>query len=72
VHLNPQHPNILSDMQATANGRDLRDGQRMPMPDGRLLVLPSAKRHLIPRKSYSYASEWQVKRQQRRYANGNG
>lgn len=69
MHLNPQHPNILHDMQAAANGRDLRDGKRIAhmdglIPTGRLAVLPTAKRHLIPRKSYPYASERQVKRQQ--------
>jgi hypothetical protein len=49
MHLNPQHPNILSDMQAAANGRRLHD--------------PFAKRHLLPRKTYPYASVRQVKRQ---------
>lgn len=73
MHLNPSNPNILHDMQAAANRRDLRDGRRTPVVDaiignvtGRLLVIPSAKRHLISRKSYPYASERQVKRQQLR------
>lgn len=67
MHLNPQHPNILHDMQAAANGRDLRDGQKMVHPQtGRVMTIPCAKRHLIPRKSYPYASERQVQRQRRR------
>lgn len=72
MHLNPQHPNILHDMQAAANGRDLRDGQRSPNPNNPQMpwLLLTAKRHLIPRNSYPYASERQVKRQQRKYANG--
>lgn len=48
MHLNHQHPNILADMQAAANGRRLAN--------------PLSKRHLIPHKSYPYASERQVKR----------
>lgn len=45
MHLNPQHPNILADMQAAANGARLHN--------------PLSKRSLIPRKSYPYASERQ-------------
>lgn len=57
MHLNPFHPNILHDMQAAANGRDLRNKR---------YGMATAKRHLILRKSYPYTSERQVKRQQRK------
>lgn len=63
MHLNPFHPNILHDMQAAANGRDLRDGPRIPRPDGKILVAPTARRWLFPRKRYLYASERQTNRQ---------
>lgn len=59
MHLNPQHPNILADMQAAANGRDLRDQRQVATG----MFALTAKRHLIPRKSYPYASERQMKRQ---------
>lgn len=60
MHLNPNHPNILHDMQAAANGRDLRNRNQF----GHL----TAKRHLVKRGNefYHYASERQLKRQQRR------
>lgn len=58
MHLNPQHPNILHDMQAAANGKDLRSRTQM----GTL----TAHRHYQPHRTYPYASERQVKRQQRR------
>lgn len=79
MHLNPLHPNILHDMQAAANGRDLRDGKLIPNPQNieRPIKLVSAKRHLVLRNNYPYSSERQVIRQriqlvrkQRRISNG--
>lgn len=72
MHLNPRQPNILSDMLAAAKGHDLRSGQRIPMPDGRVMVAATAKRHLIPRKVYPYASSRQTSRQRRAYARRQG
>lgn len=64
MHLNPptsQHPNILSDMQAAGspysfNGRIGIDRY------GNECTIWDHRRHLIPRKSYPYASERQNKR----------
>jgi hypothetical protein len=55
MHLNPFHPNILYDMQAATNGHDLCNKR---------YGIKTAKRHLIPHKSYPYASERQTQRQQ--------
>lgn len=58
MHLNSFRPNILHDMQAAANGRDLRNSANGKFP---------AKSDWFSRKVYPYASERQVKRQQRKY-----
>lgn len=60
MHLNPRQPNILNDMLALAKGVDLRNGPRIPLPDGRMMVAPNAKRHLIPRKDYRHCADAQV------------
>lgn len=64
MHLNPLHATILHQMQVakgqvyTFNG--CTDIDRYGVPR----TIWDARRHLIPRKSYPYASERQVKRQQ--------
>ena len=60
MHLNPFHPNILHDKRAAANGVDLRNGQRITLPNGRTMIAPTAKRHLVPRKDYRHCADAQV------------
>lgn len=51
MHLNPRLPNILADMKAAAQGRDLRNGSNGLFP---------AKRQLIPHKDYRKCADAQI------------
>lgn len=62
MHLNLSRPNILTDMRAAANGRDLRDKRQVATG----MFALTAKRHLIPCKSYPYASKRQNTRTNRK------
>lgn len=60
MHSNPFRPNILHDKRAAANGVDLRNGQRIARPNGGIMIAPTAKRHLVPRKDYRHCADAQV------------
>lgn len=60
THVNPLHPNIYQDKLAASQGAELRNGRNAPGPGGKLLFLPTAKRHLIPRKDYRHCVDAQV------------
>lgn len=62
MHLNPQHPNILSDMQAAKGQRYTFNGRTGIDRYGNPCSIWDAKRHLISRKIYLYASERQSTR----------
>ena len=58
MHVNNRQPNILQDMQASANGVDLRNRDKL----GRF----TAKRWNVPKQNYPYQSKRQIERVVRR------